>query len=71
MIKPSSQKKRSYGQKIFDCFEGAFRNQTDVTEGNRQFIENLERSFPGVNLLQAKLLLPPAQGKEAANEKKS
>ena len=64
--KSSPPPDESDSQKIFDAYAGAFKNQPDVTEANRQFIENLEHSFPGVDLSTAKLMLPPVREKEAA-----
>ena len=51
--------------KIVDCYADAYKNQPDALQGHKSFMTNLEGAFPGLDLSQARQLIPTADEGES------
>ena len=43
---------------LLDCYVEAYNKTPTIETGHRKFITNLEKTFPGLDLSEAKSLLP-------------
>ena len=57
---PSAEQSNSVWDpnKILDCYTEAYNNTPNVKAGHKKFIDNLESTFPGLDLSMAKAFLP-------------